>query len=140
MNYSQTELEQFLKWFSQQESIPLQTRRDFFKHISEIGGLDEKAIAFIDKTIESIKSKSQKTANTLQQKIDLISAALKIQEEPRLSLKENIVTEISDWMIEKAQNFKNVFQEKENVELKKEESSEEIQNQTEIDTLKAAIT
>ena len=50
----QNDLETFLTWFSKQEDIPLQTRRDFFRHLSEVGYLDIKSREFLAEIIPKI--------------------------------------------------------------------------------------
>lgn len=139
MNNTQLELEQFLTWFSKQEAIPLQTRRDFFRHMMEVGGIDGKAQQFIDTTLEQLTQKSERKAKVLRQKIDFLNAALEAQKVPELSLKEKIVTGVSSWMMEKAQNFKANFKRKEKIELQKEETFEADENQKLVDQLKASL-
>jgi hypothetical protein len=134
-----TELESFLLWFSRLEEVPLQTRRDFFAHVLEVGGLDAKAQQFIDQTLDRLEKRDQKKMSVLQEKINLLDAALKIQEIPELSLKEKIVTGVTEWMNDRVEDFKSVFRAKESRAMKSAESAEEMENAAEIARLKAAL-
>ncbi len=139
MAQASTDLEKFLLWFSKLEEVPLQTRRDFFSHVMEVGGLDEKAQKFIDDTMSLLEKKDQKKLLVLQQKIALFDDALAIQSVQKLSLKERIVEGVTTWMNEKVGNFKTMFRVKEASIMKQAESAEDLENMAQIARLKAAL-
>ena len=139
MIQANTEIEQFLLWFSKIEALPLKTRRDFFAHVMKVGGLDEKAQKFIDNTLEYLDKRDAKKINVLQQKINLMRSASAIQAKPELSIKEKLVKGVTNWMNDKVDNFKSTFYTKEAKKMQTVEFAEKSREISEVEALKAAL-
>ena len=139
MNTEQINVEEFLTWFASQEDIPLQTRRDFFAHVQVNGGLDQKAIDYLDTALETISQKNDQRINVIKEKLDLVSNALDNQKVSEISLVEKIITDISQWFVDKVGAFKTKIQSEEMAVMKTEEDNIHDQEMDQVAALKAAL-
>ena len=133
----QNDLETFLTWFSKQEEIPLQIRRDFFRHLSEIGYLDEKSREFLAEIIPKILQKKEQKLINIKQKAKIFNNVSLMQKNPEFSLVEKIVKNASNWMMDQALKFKDIFKFKETKKAKKAETKERSQEMDLVAQLKA---
>ena len=133
----QNDLETFLTWYSKQEDIPLQTRRDFFRHLSEVGYLDIKSREFLAEIIPKILQKKEQRFTNIKQKAKIFNNAVLVQKNPKFSLIQNIVKNASDWMMNQALKFKDIFKSKEIKKAKKAETQERDQEMDLVVQLKA---
>jgi len=134
-----TEINNFLQWFGNLKEIPLQTRHDFFQHVSEIGGLDSKSIEFIEQTLSRIGNKYEKQQLELEHIAKKLNVTLKSQKEPKLSIKEKIVQFTTKLMFDRVERFKDYFNRIKKIELKSQESAEDLEDSAQIARLKAAL-
>ncbi len=139
MTQNTAELEQFLRWFSSQDTIPLQVRRDFFAHVKEVGGIDEKAAQFLDETLSKLEARDAKIAAVLKEKTDLFDAAMTVQKSPQGSITGRIVENITSWFNSLVQDFKDQVNTAELAESKVEENAENKQEADEIARIKASL-
>ncbi|GEM_PF-1189875 len=135
----ETELEQFLQWFSQEEGIPLQVRNDFLAYVLKVGGLDQKGIEFLQKSLEHLQKKSEVQAQVLAKKIENLSDAIACEESPEGSLRKSIVDQAGENMMETAQAFKKEVVETKQVQAQEEEQEERDEEQTAIAEAKQQI-
>jgi len=139
MTEKNTEFENFLLWISELKEIPLETRRDFFQHINEVGEIDEKAQKFISDTLEFLSHKHEKQAQALLEKITVLDITVKTQKNSQQSLAYRIANEASRWMMDTVQGFKSWYNAKETDQMNTQESTEKQQEISSIEEIKASL-
>lgn len=139
MTANEKQLNEFLQWFSQLEAVPLTVRRDFFKHMNEVGGLDAKAIKFVNETLDRITNQTSTQIENLKQQWVLTASVLKIQAEPALSFKEKIMHYATHLMLWRSERFRNKFQAVESYESQNQEQTEQQLEQDQVAALKASV-
>ena len=133
-------LENFLDWFADQEDIPLQTRRDFFEHVQATGGIDEKAMSFIEKSVAQVERKSALRANVIQEQLHTFTEVLETQNQAKqYSVLEITISSINNWFQEKTEAFKEKAQNFVLNTLKSEETNEHESDLNQVAALKAAL-
>lgn len=139
MNQSSTDFEMFLEWFSNLEEIELEIRRDFFGHLVSVGYLDEKSIKFIDDSLNNLEQTSKERIVELQNELAERVAELEFENNKETSTVERIYRVAETKFKKLVTDFKKSFQYYQKSELKKEETTEQQQNQDEINQLKASL-
>ena len=135
----QTELENFILWFLEIEEIPVDQKNEFINHVLKTGTIDKKSSDFIDKTLKYLGESSKKQADELKRKIDVLSGALAMEKVPEISVKERIVREAGEDMMQMASNFKTDIQSFRKEKAKKAEKVEEAESGAEVERLKAGV-
>lgn len=120
MPAEEQQLNEFLEWFAQLEVIPLKVRHDFFTHVKEIGGIDLKALAFIENTLDRLSETNDNQIANLKAEWKVLSVTLQVQAQPRLSLKEKIIYQAKQLMLGRVEGFNNTFKVASQTELKEE--------------------
>ncbi len=139
MNTQNTEFEQFIKWFGALKSIPLQTRHDFLAHVLEQNKFDKKSIKFLEDTFTRLEQESDTRVSQWKAMIRSVQNAKEIQKHSEGSLTKKISGAIVDWMNEKSLAFKQLVSSKEGKILKREEFSEQQQDQNQVAALKTSL-
>lgn len=139
MKTNEQQLNEFLQWFSQLDSVPITVRRDFFKHMDEIGGLDTKAIKFVNDTLKNITNTTEIQLNNLKQQWTITASALKIQAKPGFSFKEKIMHYATQLMLWRGENFNSNFKAVEQHDTQQQEDTEQQVEIDEVAALKASL-
>lgn len=139
MNPEEQQLNEFLEWFGQIDSIPLKVRRDFFSHLKDIGGIDLKAYEFIESTLNRLATTNENEIESLKDKWTLVSATLQVQAEPQFSLKEKIFHYAKQTMFGRAAKFNKTFAATSQVDLQEEEQDQDELEAAEVMALKASL-
>jgi hypothetical protein len=139
MNTTNTDIEKFLIWFAQREEIPVKARRDFLAHIRNIRTIDQKAIDFIDETLLKIKQKYEHEYQEAKARLASISGALVGESIPQISLRESIITQAGEDMMQLAFDFKQDFRAYESEKNKTHEESQHKNEEAEVEVLKAKL-
>lgn len=89
-SFSNKDLDNFFVWISQREEISLETRRDFLAHVLKVGYFDQKALDFIESIREKLERISEERVADLLSQIQLIENAVRLQQNPKVSLKKKL--------------------------------------------------
>jgi hypothetical protein len=139
MSAEEQQLNEFLTWFGNLELIPLTVRRDFFAHVNQVGGIDSKSFQFIESTLERLSETTDNQVNNLKNEWSLVASTLRIQAEPRLSLKEKIIHKASQLMLWRANGFKSQYDSLSERENQAAENEATMNDQLEVNSLKASL-
>ncbi len=133
------QLEKFLLWFTAQEEIPAETRRDFIGHILKLGYIDEHSMKFIEKTLEYLEHKSTKAREYWEKDLAMWQSFIAAEKNEETSLRvrdvkeaEKLINEITDKFIEEVKEAEETIR-------KTEESSEKSREISQVEKLKAAL-
>ncbi len=136
MDNYEVELENFINWFADVEQIPGETRIDFLNHILEVGYMDEKAVKFVEDSLNHLVEVSQKEADELKRRFEVLEGAIAGQEDPELSLAEHVLRDAEKKMEKLAGGFKTEFVEFEKEKFEEAETVEQVGEDSEIESLK----
>ena len=139
MTTQNTDLEQFILWFSDQESIPLDHRISFLEHVQRVGGLDGKAQDFIDSFMEQQDRAFQQKMKDLTDELVATRTYMAFEKEAETSSPYRIGKALEHKLNGLAQGFKADMNEYEGRVMKREESVELDANKASVDKLKAAL-
>ncbi|MBT3349423.1 hypothetical protein HN954_00550 [bacterium] len=120
----QTQLEQFLLWFTDQEIVPEKTRRDFIAHILELGYLDEKSIEFIDHVMEKLERRTHRAEAYWTEEVTKWSRWIEAEKNPKTSLQEKDLKNAEIEMQRVSEEFVEEFHAAEKEAMDQEESAE----------------
>jgi len=87
--------------------------------------------------IPKILQKKEQRFTNIKQKAKIFNNAVLVQKNPKFSLIQNIVKNASDWMMNQALKFKDIFKSKEIKKAKKAETQERDQEMDLVVQLKA---
>ncbi len=138
MNPNKDMFSKLFKWFCSLEEIPLQSRYNLLSHIMEVGTIDKKAIDFIQETLESLEIRYETQVLEYQKFRSTLNNIQEIQASPE-SLKQRVVTDAEEHMMKIASDFKTDFQAFQKDKYDKAETTENIQDEAQIEALKATV-
>ena len=139
MNHEETLLLDIINRVTEWEEVPLQTRRDFLAHIIEINTLDEKAVTFIQQTLDRFKAEQILSIKVLKQDLAQYEGYLAAQKEPATNWKHQLVQGAIDKMNAFTDSFKEGFRGAESRWNQADESAEETANMAAVAALKGSL-
>ncbi len=139
MNDNQPNLEKLLAWIAELPDLSLESRMNFFSHLQKTQKIDSQAQDFIEKTIEFVRNKNINDAKILREKIAFLELANQNQKNTKSNLTYGIAEKASKWMMDKVENFKSWFKNKEAAEMQAAETSEKSREISEVDQIKASL-
>lgn len=139
MDNYEAELEKFINWFVELDHVPAETRIDFLNHVISVGYMDEKAEKFVQDSLDHLVDSSQREADKLKRRYEVLKGAIEGQQDPKLSLVEHVLSDAQQKMEQLSDGLKTEFVTFESEKSQQEETSEKEGEEVEIERVRKGL-